>query len=139
MSNKKSILIAEDDKVSQLALKRAFCELGIKHELKLVGDGEAAISFLNNLKEALPCIIILDINMPKMDGIETLREIKSNEVYKNIPVLFLTTSNNDTDKKIGFELGVSGYFVKPPAYEQFLELIKSIQNYWACSKFPSID
>ena len=84
----------------------------------------------------MPCIILLDLNTPRMNGIEFLKIIKNDKKYKKIPVIVLTTSREERDKVDSFELGVAGYMVKPVDYLQFVEVIKTIHLYWTLSELP---
>jgi len=87
-------------------------------------------------KNEYPCIIISDINMPKLNGIEFLKEIKKNDELKRIPFVILTTSKEEADKCESFNLGVSGYMIKPVDYINFVEVVKTINLYWTISELP---
>ena len=124
----KPILLIEDDLVDQMTVKRAFKELKVINELRVANNGEEGLEMLKDETLDKPGIILLDLNMPKMNGIEFLQEIKTYEEFKTIPVIVITTSKHERDKVESFQLGVSGYMIKPVDYEQFLEIIKSIHN-----------
>jgi CheY-like chemotaxis protein len=130
----KPIMLIEDDKIDQMTVKRAFKELNIANELVIANNGEEALSILNEDSSNRPGIILLDLNMPKMNGIEFLQEIKGDNELKTIPVIVLTTSKHEQDKVETFNLGVSGYMVKPVEYPHFLEIMKSINQYWSFSE-----
>ena len=130
----KPILLIEDDLVDQMTVKRAFKELKVINELLVANNGEEGLEILKDEATDKPGIILLDLNMPKMNGIEFLQEIKNYKEYKTIPVIVLTTSKHEKDKVESFKLGVAGYMIKPVDYEQFLEIIKSIKNYWSFSE-----
>ncbi len=130
----KPILLIEDDLVDQMTVKRAFKELKVINELQIANDGEEALEILRDDSKDIPGIILLDLNMPKMNGIEFLQEVKKDQSFKTIPVIVLTTSKHEKDKVETFNLGVSGYMVKPVDYEQFLEIMKSIREYWSFSE-----
>ncbi|MDN5211664.1 response regulator [Fulvivirgaceae bacterium BMA12] len=130
----KPILLIEDDLVDQMTVKRAFKELKVINELQIANDGEEALEILRDDSKDIPGIILLDLNMPKMNGIEFLQEVKKDQTFKTIPVIVLTTSKHEKDKVETFNLGVSGYMVKPVDYEQFLEIMKSIREYWSFSE-----
>ena len=136
MNNNKSILLVEDDKVDALTVKRAFKELEIPNAVITVENGEEALNFLNNPQKEKPCMILLDINMPKMNGIEFLKYFRNNEKLRYIPVVVVTTSQDEEDKYQMFSLSVSGYMVKPIEYDLFLNTIEAIKSYWSLSKFP---
>lgn len=128
------ILLIEDDLVDQMTVKRAFKELKVINELLVANNGEEGLEVLKDETKDRPGIILLDLNMPKMNGIEFLQEVKNYKEFKTIPVIVLTTSKHEKDKVESFNLGVSGYMVKPVDYEQFLEIIKSIRKYWSFSE-----
>lgn len=132
----RDILIVEDDQVDVLTLKRAFRDLAINNRMEVMGNGEAALGYLNNHKSKLPGLIILDLNMPVMGGLEFLKEVKKDDSLKAIPIVVLTTSRDDTDKLESFRRGIAGYMVKPVDYNQFLTLVRTIETYWSASETP---
>jgi CheY-like chemotaxis protein len=136
MRNSKPILLAEDDDVDAMTVKRAFRDLHVTNELVRVGNGEEALEYLRDEDSAQPCVILLDLNMPKMNGIEFLRVAKGDPVLKKIPVVVLTTSKEDSDRIESFKLNVAGYIVKPVDYTKFVEAIKLIDLYWTLSELP---
>ena len=109
----KPILLIEDDDVDVLSLQRAFRELEISNELICRKNGEEAIEYLNPEDSDLPGLILLDLNMPRMNGIEFLTHIKNKDRLKVIPVVVLTTSSNRTDIEKSYDLQVAGYMIKP--------------------------
>lgn len=136
MLSAKPILLIEDDDVDILSLKRAFRELTISNPLKSVTNGEDALSYLINKNNELPGLIILDMNMPRMNGIELLKQLKSSPVFKLIPVIILTTSSNSSDVKNAYESQVAGYMIKPIDFDEFKRMILHIYNYWGVSVLP---
>jgi CheY-like chemotaxis protein len=134
MKGTRPILLVEDDKVDAMAVKRAVRDLKITNELTIVGDGEQALEFLQNPKNPKPCLILLDINMPRMNGIEFLRVAKQDRDLRLIPVIVLTTSKEDQDKFDSFNLGVAGYMIKPADYLKFVELVRAVDCYWTISE-----
>ena len=137
MKTKKPILLVEDDTVDQDSVRRAFKDLHVANELIIVGNGEEALNYLNNQANDEIGLILLDLNMPRMNGIEFLKEIKNNISLKQIPVVVLTTSNEENDRIESFKLSIAGYMVKPVQYLNFVEVIKSINWYWTLSEFPT--
>jgi CheY-like chemotaxis protein len=137
MKSKKPILVVEDDRVDAMTVKRSLKELNITNHVEIAGNGEEALAYLRNPQREKPCIILLDLNMPRMSGIEFLRIIKQNEAFKWIPVVILTTSRDDQDKIESFNLGVAGYMIKPVDYWQFVEVVKTINLYWTLSEMPN--
>jgi CheY-like chemotaxis protein len=102
----------------------------------VVSNGEEALDYLRNQENDRPCIILLDLNMPRMNGIEFLRIAKAEDRLRNIPVVVLTTSKEEQDKIDSFNLGIAGYMVKPVNYLQFVEVVRTIDLYWTLSEIP---
>ena len=136
MKNKGSILLVEDDIVDHMLVKRAFKELGITNTLKIITNGEVALDFLRDQGSEKPCIILLDLNMPKLSGLDFLKIIKSDEALKSIPVVVLTTSSEEQDKIQSFKLCVAGYMIKPAEYKNYIDKIRAWFSYWALSELP---
>ncbi|MEE8577942.1 MAG: response regulator [candidate division Zixibacteria bacterium] len=136
MRNSKPILLVEDDTVDVMTVKRALKDVQVTSELVAAGDGEQALAYLRDDGNAKPCVILLDLNMPKMNGIEFMRIIKADEVLQRIPIIVLTTSNSDQDISKSFELGAAGYMLKSVDYKKFMQIIKTIDLYWTLSKLP---
>lgn len=136
MRNLKPILLVEDGRVDTMITQRAFKELKIPNQLLATGNGEEALAYLKDENTEKPCLVLLDLNMPRMNGIEFLEIIKQDDNLKKIPVIILTTSNEEKDKIESFRLSVAGYMVKPIEYQQFVEMIKTIDVYWTTSELP---
>lgn len=133
----KPILLVEDDQIDTMTVKRALKELHVTNPLVHAENGEAALRHLNDPANDRPCLILLDLNMPVMGGIEFLRAIKSDDRnLKRIPVVVLTTSEEQRDKVESFDLGVAGYMRKPVDYQQFVETMRTIDAYWTVSELP---
>ncbi|MHC4762467.1 MAG: response regulator [Planctomycetota bacterium] len=122
MRTLKPILLVEDDEVDAMTVRRALKDLKVTNSLV---DSEEK-----------PCVILLDLNMPKMNGIEFLKIAKNNEQLKKIPVAVLTTSKGERNIIESFEFSVAGYIVKPVDYEKFVEAIRVINLYWTLSELP---
>ena len=137
MKNLKSILLVEDDRVDIMTVQRALRDLGITNTLACSGDGVEALEYLRNKDNEKPCVILLDLNMPRMNGTEFLKVIKTDNDLKDIPVVALTTSKKEQDIAECFKLGVAGYVVKVVDYKKFLEAIKIIDLYWTLSEIPT--
>jgi CheY-like chemotaxis protein len=131
MSDSKPILLVEDDFVDTMAVKRVLKELNTANDLVCTLNGEDALAYLRDQNSKVPCLILLDLNMPKMNGIEFLRVIKRDDRLKGIPVVVLTTSNDEQDMKRSFELGAAAYIVKAFGYREFREKIRIIEMYLA--------
>lgn len=135
-NSSKPILLIEDDSVDVMTVKRALKEIGVGNPVVAVEHGEAALDYLRTPGSERPCIILLDLNMPIMSGIEFLREAKQDPALRPIPVVVLTTSAEQQDKVSSFDLGVAGYMAKPVDYRAFVEVMRSIDRYWTMSEMP---
>jgi CheY-like chemotaxis protein len=134
--NSQPILLVEDDQVDVMTVKRALKEIHVTNPLVNLENGEQAMKYLRDAKGAKPCIILLDLNMPIMNGIEFLQMVKHDVQLKRIPVVVLTTSEEQQDKVNSFDLGVAGYMAKPVDYRKFVEVIRTIDAYWTISELP---
>ncbi|WP_150050483.1 MULTISPECIES: response regulator [Methylomonas] len=130
------ILLIEDDSVDAMTVKRALKELRVTNPLQWKENGEEGLAYLQQPGHEQPCLILLDLNMPVMNGIEFLQNFKSLPELRRIPVIALTTSDEQEDKVESFELGVAGYMRKPVEYQQFVEIIRTIDAYWTISESP---
>lgn len=122
------ILIAEDDVDDRMLLQTAFDEANILVRIEFVGNGSELMEFLDG--KNYPRIILLDLNMPKKDGRETLREIKQHPVYKMIPVVVFTTTKNENEIARCYELGANTYVVKPDSFESLRKIASNLAEYW---------
>jgi len=136
MRSSKPILLVEDDSVDTMTVKRALKELKVTNQLICTNDGEEALEYLRNESKKKPCVILLDLNMPKMNGVEFLKIAKADETLKKIPVVVLTTSKDKQDIVESFKHSVAGYMVKPTDYKKFVEAIRAIDLYWTLSELP---
>jgi len=130
------ILLVEDDLVDIMTTKRAFHELNISNHIETVSNGEEALNYLRNPELKRPVIILLDLNMPRMNGIEFLKIAKDDNSLRQIPIVILTTSRHEADKLESFQLGAAGYFLKPIRYADFVDLIKTFDMYWSLNELP---
>ena len=137
MRDDHAILLLEDDEVDVMAIKRALKDLGSKNALEVVSNGEEGLKWLKAHAQKLPGLILLDINMPVMNGIEFLRCIKADALQKKIPVVALTSSRAETDKVEAFNLGIAGYMIKPVDPGKYLSVMKTISIYWKTSELSS--
>ena len=122
--------------VDAMTVRRAIKELRIANPLQHVENGEEALAYLNDPSQIRPCLILLDLNMPVMNGIEFLQVAKADPELKRTPVVALTTSDEQEDKVESFDLGVAGYMRKPVEYQQFVEIMRTIDAYWTISESP---
>jgi CheY-like chemotaxis protein len=130
------ILLVEDDEVDRMTVKRAVRKLKIPNELLTAENGEEALELLQD-STALPWFILMDINMPRMNGLELLKIMKSDERLKIIPVIMLTTSAQDEDWYQSFQNSVAGYVVKPVEFDDFVDAIDRIHKYWTMVDTPN--
>jgi len=129
-------LLVEDDSVDAMTVSRAFKDLKILNPLAHSGNGEEALAYLRDWSNEKPCVILLDLNMPKMNGTEFLKVVKADADLRKIPVVVLTTSREEFDIVQSFQLSVAGYIVKPVDYKNFVEAIRTIDLYWTLSELP---
>jgi CheY-like chemotaxis protein len=137
MRTSKPILLIEDDTIDAMTVKRAMKDLKVANQLVIQANGEEGLRYLCDSANKPPCVILLDLNMPKMGGIEFLKIAKANEQLKTIPIVVLTTSKSDQDKVESFNLSVAGYIIKPTDYQKFVEAIKTVDLYWTLSELPT--
>ena len=134
MQNKNlKILLIEDDMIEVMKMNRTISKLKLDHKIMEANNGEEALEILQH-KNMIPDIILLDLNMPKINGLEFLSILKKDEVLKYIPTVILTTSNNQKDLLECFKIGVSGYVLKPLKYEDYVTKIESLLNYWSINE-----
>ena len=140
MSCDVSFLVVEDDDVDVIALKRAFKQLKIANKQIFAGDGVEALEYLRGQggreKIQAPYIVLLDLNMPRMSGLEFLEEIRHDQELNQSVVFVLTTSNDDRDKCSAYEKNVAGYIVKSEPTAGFLEAITMLDHYWRVVELP---
>jgi CheY-like chemotaxis protein len=130
-------MLVEDDQIDVLNVKRAFDKNHITNPLYVAGNGLEALKKLRSGEvPAGRRIVLLDLNMPKMNGIEFLRELRNDPALAPTPVVVLTTSNNDRDKIDAFNLNVAGYLVKPVTFAEFSELMVTLNKYWTLVEMP---
>ena len=142
MPEKCPILLVEDNEDDIMITKRAIQKGQIKNTLCVARDGEEAMDFLRRrgrFREASrPGFVLLDLNMPKLDGFEVLREVKNDPDLRSIPVVVLTTSGRDEDIEQAYALGCNNYIVKPVSFEKFIRTVIEIRKYWlTISRIPT--
>lgn len=132
-----NILLVEDDQVDVMNVKRAFEKNKILNPLYIAGDGLEALAMLRAGKvPADRRIILLDLNMPRMNGIEFLRELRADPELKSSPVIVLTTSNAEKDRIDAYQLNVAGYLLKPVTFINFVEVTAALNKYWTLVELP---
>lgn len=132
-----TILMADDDADDRLLAKEAMHESRVLNELLFVEDGVQLLNYLRGIGDfanrdlhPMPGLILLDLNMPKMDGREALAEIKSDPKLRRIPVVILTTSKAEVDMVKGYDLGAASYIAKPVTFDALVELMRTLGKYW---------
>ena len=140
MNRSVPILHVEDDPVDVGNLRRACARLGVRNPVWAVGNGEQALDLLRgkgpHAGEPRPGLILLDLSMPVMSGLEFLRAVKSDPELRVIPAVVLTASNHQADRRNAYELGAAGYLVKPIEFDRFAEVVAAIERYWALCEVP---
>jgi len=132
-----SILLVEDDEVDIMNVKRAFNKNKLSNPIHIARNGLEALDLLSNSKlNPLPKIVLLDINMPKMGGIEFLTEVRKNPELKHLSVFVMTTSNQDSDVIAAYNLNVAGYILKPISFESFIDAVGVLNLYWKLCLLP---
>jgi hypothetical protein len=126
------ILLVEDNPFDLDLAQRAFLRKKIPNPIQVARDGEEALSYLPRWEqgEPLPVVILLDLKLPKVDGLEVLRQVKSHTQYRSIPVVVLSTSAEDRDIRTAYQLGANSYIVKPVDYHRFMEVASQLESYW---------
>jgi CheY-like chemotaxis protein len=136
MTPQQHILLVEDDDIDAMTVRRILKELGALNPLDRATDGEMALAMLRDASKPLPGLILLDLNMPRMNGIEFVAEVKKDPALRLIPVVVLTTSSEEGDRIAAFSNSVAGYMVKPVDYPQFVGIMRLIRDYWMTSVTP---
>lgn len=136
MSKSLNILLIEDDAIEVMKFNRVLANLQQVHKIIEANNGEEALEILKN-KVIIPDIIVLDLNMPKINGIEFLGILKADNVLKYIPAIVLTTSNNHKDLLEFYRIGIAGYMLKPLKYEEYVDKIKKMIEYWSINELIS--
>jgi CheY-like chemotaxis protein len=131
MATLKPILLVEDDLVDASTVKQALADLRVKNPVVHKTDGEEAITYLREQKEQTPALMLLDLNMPKISGVDLLQIIKADNRLMHVPVVVLTVSKYEQDKLDTFNLGVAGYVIKAVDYDEFLRAMDIIIRYWS--------
>ncbi|MBD2703328.1 response regulator [Spirosoma sp. BT702] len=132
-----NVLIVEDDEDDQFLMKTAFETDSNRYDIRFVSDGTQVLANLDGT-DFLPDIVLLDLNMPLIDGFEVLTNLRGSKAYRYVPVLILTTSDNEADVIRAYELGANTFLTKPNGHQQLIELAAQIRNYWfKLAKIPT--
>lgn len=132
MKRKAQIMLVEDNTSDQVMVERALEDGKIACDLTIMSNGQKALESLKAMVvlDTLPDLILMDINMPVMDGKQTLQEIRADAELKHLPVVMLTTSNRDKDILESYRLGVNAYLTKPVLDSEFIKTIQQLENFW---------
>ncbi|OKH52232.1 two-component system response regulator [Calothrix sp. HK-06] len=135
-----NILLVEDDEVDVMNVRRAFKKANIKNPIFTASNGYEALEILKDTSDTkMPAerrLVLLDLNMPKMGGIEFLQELRSDQQLRATPVVVMTTSNQDKDRLEAYHLNIAGYLLKPVTFASFTELIATLNSYWMLCEMP---
>ncbi|MDH4129429.1 MAG: response regulator [Spirochaetota bacterium] len=127
MSNKKPILLIEDEEVDVMRVKRSLKDINIQNPLVVAGNGKEGLEYLENKNNLIPALILLDVIMPIMDGMEFLKIIKENKKFKDIPIIMLTSSKDEKNWVESLKLNVHGFLYKSEEYKDFVDTLKAIE------------
>ncbi len=129
-----TILIAEDEEIDVILLKRAFAASGVDHGVKVVRDGQEALDYLASIQSqgpsAFPVLFLLDINMPRCSGLEVLERLQRMPLNRSVPIVIFSSSSHPRDVEQAYRLGAHAYLVKPTSTEQRNEMIRTIRAFW---------
>lgn len=128
-----NVLLIEDDTIETMKLQRTIAKLHLRHTIIEAKNGEDALTILKS-ENTIPDIILLDLNMPRMSGIEFLKILKSDDVLKYLPTIILTTSENRADLLKCYNIGIAGYIIKPLKYEDYESKLHKVLEYWSVNE-----
>jgi CheY-like chemotaxis protein len=134
------IFLVEDNPMDLDLTLRAFSRHKLVNQFNIARDGEEALAYVTNWDptQPLPVVILLDLKLPKVDGLEVLHVIKNHPVFQQVPVVVLTTSTEDRDIERAYRLGANSYIVKPVNFEKFIEVARHIEIYWTILNHPPL-
>jgi CheY-like chemotaxis protein len=137
MENPAQILLVDDNHMDVVLTLDAFKEAKLKNTVNVARDGREALDYLfgqhkyaDRLTYPMPNLILLDLKMPGIDGFEVLRQIKTTDILKRIPVIILTSSREEGDRALSYDIGANSYLLKPVSFDGFTEVVKRIDDYW---------
>lgn len=136
-----AILLVEDNPQDVELTLRAFGKRKLSNPIYVARDGEEALDYVHRrgtfaADAPIPGVVLLDIRLPKVDGVEVLRQMRAHPSYRTVPVVMLTTSQEDTDIRQCYELGVNSYIIKPVDFDKFLGVVERIDLYWLLTNVP---
>jgi CheY-like chemotaxis protein len=136
--NDRPILLVEDNPMDVDLTRRAFIRHNVDHPIEVARDGEEVLAFISNWgdERRLPILILLDLKLPKVDGLEVLYQLKSHPRFRSVPVVVLSTSTEDRDIQAAYQRGANSFIVKPVDFDQFMQIVERIQVYWCLLNTP---
>ena len=135
--SKLAVLLIEDDTIETLKFERVVNSMELDVQVTVANNGKEALSLLDAGRN-LPDLVLLDLNMPKMDGLEFLAQLRSHEELRYLPTVVLTTSDHQKDIRRSYEAGVAGFVVKPLKYDDYITVIKALLTYWSHNEFVKL-
>lgn len=135
-----SLLLVEDNPMDVELTLRAFRRRKFLNRIEVARDGEEALAWIERWErgEQRPTVILLDLKLPRVDGLEVLRQLKTHQQFRSIPVVMLTTSADDQDVRRAYELGANSYIVKPVDFDKFMDVAAQIEVYWTAVNAPPV-
>jgi len=137
MNRQVQILLVEDNHMDVVLTVDAFREAKLMNKINVARNGKEALDYLfgcnkyaNRQLYPMPDLVLLDLKMPGIDGFEVLRQIKSTEILKRIPVIILTSSKEEGDRSLSYDMGANSYLLKPVSFDGFVDVVKKIDDYW---------
>lgn len=137
MENDAHILLVEDNQMDVILTLDAFREAKLKNTIHVARNGQEALDYLfgkdkfaNREEYPIPSLILLDLKMPGIDGFEVLRQVKGTERLKRIPVIILTSSKEEGDRALSYDIGANSYLLKPVSFDGFTDVVRKIDDYW---------
>ena len=126
------VLLVEDNPMDVDLTRRVFMRRRLPNPLKVLRDGEEAVDYIRRWapNDGLPAIILLDLKLPRVDGLEVLRQLKAHSSLQTVPAIVLTTSAEDRDVQAAYRLGANSYVIKPVDFDRFLSVAEQIEAYW---------
>lgn len=139
-SSARPILLIEDNEMDIDLTQQAFAEYAVANPIAICRDGEEAIAYIDQHASAddgrLPIVILLDLRLPRVDGLEVLRYARRQPVWRQLPIVVMTTSRENRDIETAYQSGANSYIIKPVDFEAFSEVVKSIKIYWLLTNQP---
>lgn len=138
MTNDRPILLVEDNPMDVDLTRRAFARQNIGNPINVARDGEEALAFIErwDAGDDQPLLILLDLKLPRIDGLEVLHRFKSHPIFRVIPIVVLTTSTEENDIQRAYRSGANSYIVKPVDFDRFMQIVDNIQSYWCSLNVP---